>query len=226
MNEDAIGEGQDFFELERHEEDRASLVALLDQAVVDELGGADVEAARGLRGDQRRGSRPISRASRSFADSHGESRADGVASPTRTSNSRQRLRRALDEPSLVGGNRAVIRRGAKVVQPEVLAECQVEDQSVALAVLWDGPRLPRSRHGPPVRDVARPRERPVRRESEGGDRVDKLPLTVSVDARDADDLATLDLQGDPPDPLYARDRAGDALDRSSGSPDVGGPARR
>ena len=52
MHEDPVGEGEDLLELERHEQDGASLVALLDQPAVHELDRADVEAARGLRGDQ------------------------------------------------------------------------------------------------------------------------------------------------------------------------------
>ena len=51
QDEDAVGEVEDLVQLERHEQDGAARVALLDQAAVHELDGADVEAARGLRGD-------------------------------------------------------------------------------------------------------------------------------------------------------------------------------
>src|SRR5581483_11914746 len=51
-HEDAVREGEDLLELQRDEEHRASRVALLDEAAVDELDRADVEAARRLRRDQ------------------------------------------------------------------------------------------------------------------------------------------------------------------------------
>ena len=51
-DEDAIGEREDLLELERDEQDRPALVALLDQATVDELDRADVEPARRLGGDE------------------------------------------------------------------------------------------------------------------------------------------------------------------------------
>src|SRR5205823_12326629 len=54
-DEDAVGERQDLLELERDEQDRAALVALRHQPAVKVLDGADVEAARGLRGDEHLG---------------------------------------------------------------------------------------------------------------------------------------------------------------------------
>src|SRR5581483_7238111 len=51
-DEDPVGQPEHLVELERDEEDRPPLVALLDQPAVDELDRADVEAARRLRGDQ------------------------------------------------------------------------------------------------------------------------------------------------------------------------------
>src|ERR1044071_5442571 len=54
-HERAIAERAYLLELERDQQDRAALVALLDQASVHELDRADVEAARGLGGDQHLG---------------------------------------------------------------------------------------------------------------------------------------------------------------------------
>src|SRR5918996_661253 len=51
-DEDAIGERLDLLQLERDEEDAATGVALLDEATVHVLDGADVQPARGLRGDE------------------------------------------------------------------------------------------------------------------------------------------------------------------------------
>ena len=52
-DEDAVGEREDLLELERHEQDRAALVALGHEPPVEVLDRADVEAARRLRRDQR-----------------------------------------------------------------------------------------------------------------------------------------------------------------------------
>ena len=54
-DEDPVGEREDLVELERDEEDRAPLCALLDEPPVQELDRADVEAARRLRRDQHLG---------------------------------------------------------------------------------------------------------------------------------------------------------------------------
>src|SRR5437762_2696576 len=51
-DEDAVGEREDLLELERDQEDRASLVSLLDQSSVQIFDRPDVEAARRLRCDQ------------------------------------------------------------------------------------------------------------------------------------------------------------------------------
>src|SRR5438128_1186674 len=51
-DEDAVGEREDLLELERHEQDRTPLVALGDEAPVEVLHRADVEAPRRLRREQ------------------------------------------------------------------------------------------------------------------------------------------------------------------------------
>src|SRR5581483_2994582 len=52
QDEDPVGERQDLVELERDEKDRAPFVAFRDQAPMEKLDGADVEAASRLRRDQ------------------------------------------------------------------------------------------------------------------------------------------------------------------------------
>src|SRR4249919_1853591 len=52
-DEDAIREREDLIELERHEQDRAPLVALVHEPAVEVLDRADVEASRGLCRDER-----------------------------------------------------------------------------------------------------------------------------------------------------------------------------
>ena len=99
-DEDPVGEREDLLELERDEQDRAALVALLDQAPVDELDRADVEAARRLRGDQ------DARVAVDLAREHDlllvaareRRRRASAAPPPRTSNSLISRRRPLDEP--------------------------------------------------------------------------------------------------------------------------------
>src|SRR5687768_6842277 len=51
-DQDAVGEGEDLLELERDEENRPPLVALLHEAAVEVLDRADVKSSRGLRRDQ------------------------------------------------------------------------------------------------------------------------------------------------------------------------------
>ena len=53
-HEDAVGKRQDLGELGRDEQDGVALVALGEELAVDELDGADVDAARRLLGDQHR----------------------------------------------------------------------------------------------------------------------------------------------------------------------------
>src|SRR5688572_24026477 len=47
-DQDAVGEGEDLVELDRDEEDGLARIAHGDEAPVDELDGADVDAAGGL----------------------------------------------------------------------------------------------------------------------------------------------------------------------------------
>src|SRR5688572_2532105 len=51
-HEDAIRERQHLLELQRHEEDSPADIALLDESPMEVLDRSDVQAARGLRGDQ------------------------------------------------------------------------------------------------------------------------------------------------------------------------------
>ena len=89
QDEDPVGEREDLVELERDEQDRPALVALRDDPPVQVLDRADVEPARGLRGDSTFGSRAISRATTTFCWLPPESPPARVSGPPpRTSNSR------------------------------------------------------------------------------------------------------------------------------------------
>ena len=65
-DEDPVGEREDLVELERDEQDRAALVALLDEPPVHELDGAHVEPAGRLGGDQHARVSETSRATTTF----------------------------------------------------------------------------------------------------------------------------------------------------------------
>jgi hypothetical protein len=53
-HENAIAEGEDLGQLRRNEQDRAPGIARLDQSAVNEIGGAEIHAARRV-GDQHDG---------------------------------------------------------------------------------------------------------------------------------------------------------------------------
>jgi hypothetical protein len=96
-DEDPVGEREDLLELERDEQDRAALVALLDEAAVDELDRADVEAARRLRGDQHLRVAAISRASTTFCWLPPESAPARVRAAAAHVELAQQPARALDQ---------------------------------------------------------------------------------------------------------------------------------
>ena len=129
----------------------AALVALVDEPAVEELDRADVEPARRLRGDRTRGSRSTSRATTTFCWLPPESAEACVwGVPPRTSNSRDQLARALDEPARAQPAEAGVRLVPVVVERQVLGEREVEDEAAALAVLGDvaEPSVERSRAPP------------------------------------------------------------------------------
>ncbi len=88
-DEDAVGERQHLLELERDEQHRAPLVALLDEPPVDELDRADVEARASAGRRSARSDRGRSRGRGSpSAGCRPRARAPGVSGPPpRTSNS-------------------------------------------------------------------------------------------------------------------------------------------
>ena len=49
---DAVGQAQDFVQLERHQQHGFAFIAQAQQLAVDAFNGADVQTARGLRGNQ------------------------------------------------------------------------------------------------------------------------------------------------------------------------------
>ena len=93
-DEDPVGEREDLVELERDEQDRPALVALLDEPPVDELDRADVEAARRLARRSAPSGRARSRArGRPSAGCRPRARPPRVSGPPpRTSNSAQQPR--------------------------------------------------------------------------------------------------------------------------------------
>ena len=79
-DEDAVAERKDFAELGRNQQNGATGVALGDKLAMDEFGGADVDAARRLFGDQRRRFMRNSRATTIFCRLPPESEPDRARS--------------------------------------------------------------------------------------------------------------------------------------------------
>ena len=164
-DEDAVGEREDLLELERDEQDRAPLVALLDEPAVDELDRADVEAARGLGGQQD---------ARVALDLAGDDDLLLVAARERRGARRAVRRRGRRTPASSRRARAISLRGnsqpkresggsSVVVERQVLGQREVEHEAAALAVLGDVAetrrRAPRARRAlvtslPPTEDSA------------------------------------------------------------------------
>ena len=196
-DEDAVGQRAHLLELQRDEQDAAARVALGDQAAVDELDRADVQAARGLRGDEH------ARVARDLA------RDDALLLVAARQRRGQRCRAAaahvvlLDEAGgavahAVDQQPAVPRQLGRVVlaQREVLRQGEVQDEAAALAVLGDvrdavADHAARAGVGQLVAaDDDRARvDRP-----QAGDRLDELALAVAVDAGQGHDLARTDGQ--------------------------------
>ncbi len=138
-DEDPVGEREDLLELERDEQDRAALVALLDQPAVDELDRADVEAARRLGGDQDlRVAVDLARehdlllvAARERAARASAGRRRARRTPRSASRARSIRRRGKSQPKREAGALAV------VVEREVLGDRELEHEPAALAVLGD-----------------------------------------------------------------------------------------
>ena len=99
-DENPVGERDDLVELERDEQDGAPFVTFLDQSPVQELDRADVEAARGLGGDQHlRVTRDLARCARPSAGYRPESAPARVSGPAAAHVELPDQRpRALDEP--------------------------------------------------------------------------------------------------------------------------------
>ena len=139
-DEDPVGERQDLVELEGDEQDGAALVPLLDEAAVDELDRADVEAAGRLRRDEdARVARDLARDDHLLLVAARERRGRRLGPPPRTSNSFSSASRARDQPPREEPAVLRVRLLAVVVQRDVLRQAEVEDEAAQLAVLGDVP---------------------------------------------------------------------------------------
>ena len=144
-DEDAVGERQNLIELERDEEDGSTLVALLDEPVVDELDRADVEPSRRLARHQDSG------VTCDLAGDHdlllvaaGERRGERRRRPAthvelleQPAGERDQAARPNSQPKREFGLVTV------VVEPDVLGEREVEDEPAPLPVLRDVADRPR-----------------------------------------------------------------------------------
>ena len=117
----------------------------------------------------------------------------------------EQLAGAPDDPGREQPAEAGVRLLVVVVQHQVLGEREVEHEATALAVL-------RNVAHAEIDDLARPgaRDVPSRqlhraggRPPQPGEDLDELGLAVAVDARDTDDLARTNLEGDAADALEA-----------------------
>src|SRR5215211_8274590 len=139
-DEDAVGERQDLFQLQRDEQDRAALVALLDEPAMDELDRADVEPARRLGGQQ------DARIALDLAgDDHllliaARQRGGPRERPTAADvEGLQEAPRPCDQPARIEPAEARVGRLLVIVERDVLGEREVEHEPAAMAVLGDVP---------------------------------------------------------------------------------------
>ena len=195
-DEDAVGERQHLLELERDEQDRAPLVALLDEPPVQVLDRADVEAARRLRRDQHL------RVARDLA------RDDDLLLVAAREPARARQRAAaahveLADQRCARARRAASGRASPTSRPAARrsrgARCSRRSRTRARARAAGDPRgcgrrRRRASRGRSRGAASRPATLtvPLCDLAQAGDRVDQLGLPVAVDARDADDLAGAD----------------------------------
>src|SRR5712691_11559691 len=135
-DEDSIGHREDLVQFERDEQDRASLVAFLDQPPVHELDRAHVETAGRL------GSEQHARVPPDLAGEHdlllvpARERGGARARPSAADvELREQLPRPLDDPTRVEPAVARVRLPLVVVEDEVLGEREVEHEATTLAVL-------------------------------------------------------------------------------------------
>ena len=158
-DEDAVGEREDLLERERDKQDRPALVALLDEAAVDELGRTDVQAARRLGGEQDAWvAGDLACDDDLLLVSARERRGAGRRGAAADVELLQELTRAREQPLGLSQPKREAGALAVVVQAEVLCEGEVEDEAPALAVLGDVPDAG-------VENLARARVRRVLRRS-------------------------------------------------------------
>ena len=208
-HEDPVGEREDLLQLERDEQYRTPLVALLDEAAMDELDRTDVEAARRLGRDQHL------RVAIDLAREHdllliaareatGERLRAAAADVELLQQPPRPLHQALrKEPAEARGGLMVV-----VVEGDVLRQREVEHEPAPLPVLRNvaEPRV-EAVAAAVVGDVLVPDDDSPRFHlPEAGDGVDQLGLAVAVDAGEAHDLAPAHLERDAADLLEARGR--------------------
>ena len=198
-DEDAVGEREDLLQLERDEQDAATLVALLDEAPVHELDRADVEAAGRLRGDQHaRVAVDLAREDDLLLVATGEPAGTRLRPAAADVELLHEPRRALDEAAREEPAEPRVRRAAVVVQRDVLGDRELEHEAAPLPVLRN---VAEARvvvaERVDVREVVAFEAHGARRDRpQAAERVDQLGLAVAVDAGDADDLAGPHLERD------------------------------
>ena len=139
-DEDPVGEREDLLELERDEQDRAALVALGDEAAVEELDRPHVEAARRLGRDQHlRVARDLARDDDLLLVAAGEAARARLRAAAAHVELLDQPCGALDHPRGKQPAPLRVRRLRVVVQPDVLRDGELEDETAPLTVLRDVP---------------------------------------------------------------------------------------
>src|SRR6185436_2697932 len=198
---DSVRQSEDLVQLQGDEQHGSSLVALLDEAPMDELDGADVQAPGRLCGDEDlRIARDLAREDDLLLVAARKCLRECLRSPATDVELAYQVSCACDEVLRI--EPAEPRRGrcSVVVERDVLGNGELEDETPSLPVLGNVPEplvevrprgLSRQVHAadldPTGLDLPEPR-----------DRVDELRLTVPVHSRDPDDLTGFDLQRDIP----------------------------
>ena len=188
-----VGQGEDFAELRRHQEDRAAAVALGDKLRMDVFGRADIQPPRRLLRDQRRRfMRELARnhdllqvAARQRSDVHAfVGDLDGEAPDERA--------RPVSESGRIDEGSAGERSAAMKTHCEIVgggcgrrgARRQRDPPGYRRGRRRDAPRhRPRVTSAPADLDLA------AIRLAQADQRLDEFVLTVARDARDADNLA-------------------------------------
>ena len=220
-------ERPDLLELERHEQHAAPGVALLEQPLVHELDRADVEAARGLRGDRDAAAPRRARArSRPSAGCRPTASAASVCGrPPRTSycSSSGRaccsIRLGESRPKRLSGGR----RYSRSARFSASEKSSMSPRRWRSSAMWPTPAASAPCTPAPVTSRPADADLAAARVAQPGDRLDQLGLPVAVDAGDADDLAAAHRAARARAPPAARGRRSTSRSSTSSS---GSPAAR